>query len=136
MTVKEYFQKGRKLNFEIKELILAKNNAFDMACSVTAAPSDERVQTSTKNSSELKFINYSQYVETIEKRVMELCEYRLNMLQLISKLDNVLHRTLLIDRYINCLSWEEIALCMEMTERHIYRLHGNALIAAEREYNK
>ena len=136
MTVKEYFQKGRKLNFEIKELIIAKNNAFDMACSETAAPSGERVQTSTKNSSELKFINYSQYVETIEKRVMELCEYRLNMLRLISKLDNVLHRTLLIDRYINCLSWEEIALCMEMTERHIYRLHGNALIAAEREYNK
>ena len=136
MTVKEYFQKGRKLNFEIKELILAKNNAFDMACSATTAPSGERVQTSTKNSSELKFINYSQYVETIEKRVMELCEYRLNMLRLISKLDNILHRTLLIDRYINCLSWEEIALSMEMTERHIYRLHGSALIAAEKEYKK
>lgn len=134
MTVKEYFQKGRKLNFEIKELIIAKNNAFDMACSATAAPSGERVQTSAKNSSELKFINYSQYVEAIEKRVMELCEYRLNMLRLISKLDNVLHRTLLIDRYINCLSWEEIALRFEMTARHMRRLHGKALIAAEKEY--
>ncbi len=136
MTVKEYFSKGRKLNFEIKELMFAKNNAFDLACSATPALGGERVQSSAKNSSEEKIITYANYSAEIEKRVMKLCKYRLDMINLISKLENPIHRTILFDRYINCLSWEEIACRLEMTKRHIYRLHGKALAAADVEYKK
>ena len=134
MTVKEYLQNGRRLCFEIKELSRAKNNAFDIACSTTLNLSKDKVQKSSKNMQEQKLINYSHYVFEIEKRIEILCKYRIDMLNLINNLDNVLYRTVLIDRYINCLTWEEVAAGLNLSVRHILRMHGKALTAIKRFY--
>ena len=134
MTVKEYLQNGRRLCFEIKELTKAKNNAFDIASSINSNLSRDKVQISSKNMQEQKLINYSNYVIEIEKRIEILCSYRIDMLNLINNLDNVLFRTVLIDRYINCLTWEEVAEGLNMSVRHILRLHGKALNAIKRFY--
>ena len=56
------------------------------------------------------------------------------MLKLINKLDNVIYRTVLVDRYINCLTWEEVSEGLNMSVRHILRLHGKALNAIKRFY--
>lgn len=37
------------------------------------------------------------------------------------------HQLLLQKRYIECKSWEHIAVEMDITWRHCYRLHGSAL---------
>ena len=56
------------------------------------------------------------------------------MLNLINRLDNTIYRTLLIARYINCKTWEQIADEMGYDLRWIYRLHGKALKAIESHY--
>lgn len=136
MTAKEYLQRGRRLSFEIEELIKARDNAFDIASNITSVPTKEQVQTTVQNGTENKIIGYIQYVEQVEKRIKEIFEYHQGMLKLISEVSNTTYRTLLIDRYINCLSWNDVAINLSMTERHILRLHGRALAAAEREYKK
>ncbi|EOS68104.1 hypothetical protein C817_05911, partial [Dorea sp. 5-2] len=45
----------------------------------------------------------------------------------ISQLENENERDVLFYRYIKAKSWWEIAQVMGYTERHVTRLHGNAL---------
>lgn len=57
----------------------------------------------------------------------ELQEKKVFLLELIGTLDNCDHQTVLIKRYFEHLSWDDIASCMFYTTRWIYKLHGCAL---------
>lgn len=50
----------------------------------------------------------------------------------IRSLDGPVIRQLLRYRYLELMSWEQMAAEMNYTERHIYRLHGAALKEARR----
>ena len=45
----------------------------------------------------------------------------------ISQMPTGIYRTILIDRYINCKKWDDIAADMHYSVRHVTRLHGAAL---------
>ena len=132
MDVKEFFQKGRRLNFEINELIQARDNAFNLACGTGSAYGYEKVQTTKGNISENKFIKYADYSTEINKRIDELYEYRQCMLRLINKLDNTVYRSLLIARYINCQTWEQVAEKISKSVRWTYKMHDKALKEADK----
>ena len=128
MTPKEFLQKGRKMNFELNELIRARDKAFAKACASAVAYDSEHVQTSPGNIAENKFINYADCKAVIDRKTDELYAYRTKMLNLIGTIDNTVYRAILIARYINCDTWESIADRFKFKDvRHIYRLHGKAL---------
>lgn len=129
MTVKEWLDKGRKLDIELKQLREERKQALDLACSCTSCPNDEKVQTSTKNTSDGKFAAYTEYSAMIDKKEFELLVYKSRMHNLINRLDNPTYRTLLSLRYINCKTWEQIAEDMHYMVRNIYNLHEQALKA-------
>ncbi len=129
MTVKEWLNKGRKLDIELKQLREERKQALDLACSCTSCPNDEKVQTSTKNTSDGKFAAYTEYSAMIDKKEAELLVYKSRMHNLINRLDNPTYRTLLSLRYINCKTWEQIAEDMHYMVRNIYNLHEQALKA-------
>jgi hypothetical protein len=52
---------------------------------------------------------------------------RMRIITLLGKLKSHKHQLLLQKRYIECKSWEHIAVEMDITWRHCYRLHGSAL---------
>ncbi len=132
VEVKDFLQKGRRLNFEIDELIRARDIAFNLACGTAAAPDGEKVQTTKVNTSEIKFVKYAEYSAEIDKRIRELYEYRQCMLRLINKLDSTVYRSVLIARYINCKTWEQVADTIGLKDvRHIYRLHEKALLCLQ-----
>lgn len=124
---KAFLLKGRKLNYEVEQLKTARREALQLACGISVDYSVERVQTSTDNSIERKFVAYSEYSRLLDEKVEELITYRMMMLKLIKELGDSTYRTLLIARYINCKTWEEIAEDMGYDVRHIHRLHGAAL---------
>ena len=56
-----------------------------------------------------------------------LQEKKVYLLELIGTLDSSDYQTVLIKRYFEHLSWENIASSMFYTTRWIYKLHGRAL---------
>ena len=127
MTTKEWLNRGRNLNEEINALIKAKEKALYDACNVSIAYDKERVQTSQNNSTEAKFTRFADYSKAIDERIDELYKIKQEILKAISGVDNSTYRTLLIERYINFKTWEEIAVYMNYSYMHITRLHGKAL---------
>lgn len=57
----------------------------------------------------------------------KLQEKKVYLLELIGTLDCSDHQTVLIKRYFEHLSWENIASSMFYSTRWIYKLHGRAL---------
>lgn len=127
MTVGEFLKKGRRHEFELRELKEARLKALANACSVTARTDREGVHSSAGNATENKLITYADYSAEIEKRMKELAEYRAEMLALINTIENSVCRAIFIARYINCKTWDCIADEMNYTVRNILILHKKTL---------
>ena len=126
MTIKEWLNRGYKLDDEINSLLKEQQEAFSKAIGVNYSAT-EKVQTSKRNTSEDRLINYASYSELIDNRVDELYAVKQEILQVINKVNDSVLRTLLIKRYINFQTWEEIACGMNYSYRQICRLHSKAL---------
>ena len=72
-----------------------------------------------------------------EKQTKKITESRLDALyktqqeisECIHKIENPVYRTLLIERYINCKKWEQIAEDMNYELSSVYKLHKKAVDA-------
>lgn len=127
-NAKKWLSRAEKLDEEINELIKSQQRALTRATSVTCGIGDEKVQTTQKNSTEGKFINYASYSEMIDNRIDELYAIKQEILQAINKVDDGMLRTLLIARYINFGTWEHIAETIDVSEKWVRTgLHIRAL---------
>lgn len=63
----------------------------------------------------------------IEKKVEDLIDVRVQIHNAIEAVSNNTYKLVLRLRYIDFLSWEEIASKMNYSEVHIHRLHNAAL---------
>ena len=131
-TTKEWLNNARKLSDEVEQLKYAKEKAYNDACRTSIGYGDERVQTSKINSSEQKFTIYAEYSSLLSQKIEELEKYQTRVLMAIYLIDNVVLRTLLIARYINCKTWEQIAEDMGYSDKWVKTgLHSKALKALE-----
>ena len=126
-SVKKWLNRGWKLNEEINTLIEEEQRAFDNASRITSAPDGERVQSSNGNSSERRFINYTEYTMLIDGYIEKLTAIKREILDAIYKVDNSTYRTLLIKRYIQFKAWETVADEMYFDRRTINRMYNKAL---------
>ncbi len=55
---------------------------------------------------------------------------------IILEVEDYILRTILTERYINGLKWEQIAETLDYTPRHIQRLHNKALEAVQGIFNE
>lgn len=136
MTVKQWLNRGYRINNEIDELIKEQKQALLQATSTALNGGEvEKVQSSNGNTSERRFVNYVAYSETIDKRIDELYAVKNEILTAINTVaDNTL-RELLILRYIKFYTWEEIAVKMGYTFQWAHVLHKRALQNIEKILN-
>lgn len=129
MTAKEWLNRGFKLNREIEQLVEAKENAKNLACTAVSSPDGERVQTSKKNASENKFIRYADYSLKLYERINELLDIQKEIAEAISHVDDTTLRCLLTARYINFKTWDVICeeLSFDIDGKYIFKLHRTAL---------
>lgn len=139
--VKEWLKQGRRLKFEIDALKEARQKALNSAVGGAVNYSRERVQSSSENTTERSFADYSDYSVELERRIQELEKHRLDMLRVINAIPDTadsgngsVYRTLLIEYYINCKTWEEVAENMNYSIRALFRLHTKGLEQAEMVY--
>lgn len=55
-------------------------------------------------------------------------DYKLKCMDMINMLRKGAHRQLLTLRYLNYMSWDEIAAKMNYSIDHVFKLHGHALL--------
>lgn len=128
MTTKEWLNRGWQQDKYINSLLAEKEEALTRATSVTVSAEGERVQNSSGNSTERKMLKYAEYSELIDKQVDRLVDIKSEIIKAINRVEDNILRTLLIDRYIRFMKWEQIAVDLNYSyEWTVKRLHPKAL---------
>lgn len=126
MTAKEWLMRAWKIDREIDAMLAARRKAYERCTSVTSRPRDVVVSSSPDpDTAMVALLN----IETmIDARVDKLTRIKAEILTAIESIPDGTQRTLLIERYINFKTWEQIAVDMGYSWRQIIRLHGEALV--------
>lgn len=133
MTVKEYLNRARYLDREIEAKIDHLERIDSMVNRVTPVLSDMPSNPSTdRNKREKLLVKMIDLKWEINAEIDELVDTKRELNKFISKIDNSSYRLLLELRYVNLSTWEKIAEIMDVGVRHIYRMHGTALVEADK----
>lgn len=124
MNTKEWLMRAWKIDKEIDTLLEAKQKAFNRCVSTTVRPKEVSV---SGGGGADPMVEYVRLEEKIDERVDELHRIKGEILDTISAVPDGTLRTLLIERYINFKTWEQIAVDMGYSWRQVFRLHGEAL---------
>ncbi len=126
---KEWLLRGWKVNKEIDALIEAqvslKAQAKRCTSSISAIP---RGKTQAFCGNEQIIMRYLQLEDKINSRIDDLVNIKREILEAIDNVDGAELRTLLIYRYIEFKTWEEIAYKMNYSYHYVKKeLHLKAL---------
>ena len=128
MTAKEYLQQLDTLRDEIESTNLALEKIFTEAQGIKAIVYDkDKVQVSPDNHSENFMIKLAELGEDYARMQMRFKLERDKRIAMINSLANPVHVRILRKRYIDGKTFEEIAVALHYTYRHVTRLHGSAL---------
>lgn len=135
MSVKEWLQRAYYKDKEIERL-RAEQAAVYNALIYRPFSASDRVQNSNQGAEENKRIKYLSYNEKIDNCIAEAFEIRIEITDFIAQLPDIRHRIILRSHYILHETFEQIAEFLEYTERHTYKIHKEALQAAEKIYTE
>ena len=128
MTAKEYLQQLDTLRDEIESTNLALEQIFTEAQGIKAIVyNKDKVQVSPDNHSENFMIKLAELGEDYARMQMRFKLERDKRIAMINSLANPIHVRILRKRYIDGKTFEEIAVALHYTYRHVTRLHGSAL---------
>nr|DAS18940.1 MAG TPA: Protein of unknown function (DUF1492) [Caudoviricetes sp.] len=128
-TSKEWLLRGWKVNKEIGALIEAqaslKAQAKRCTSTIGAVPG---AKTQTPHGNERFIVSYLQLEEKINSKIDELVNIKMEILAAIESVNVSELRALLIYRYIDFKTWEEIAYKMNYSYHYVKKeLHIKAL---------
>lgn len=124
---KYLLQKIAFLDAEINSLIREHESVKSTLLKATDY-SNEPVATTKRNTSEDKLVKLADKSSDIDLKINELVDFKITMGDYINQLEDERHRVILREHYINGLSFLEISKNLGYTERHLYRIHGDALL--------
>ena len=129
MTTKDWFSRGRRLDAHINTLLETIDREKQALLRMTANLSGVVVDGSRDPH---RFDRLAILEDSINAEIDRLYEIKLEILDVIKRLDDMRYREVLTKYYINMKSFEQIAVDMNYSYVHITRLHGWALKAAEK----
>ena len=124
--IKKWLMRGWRLDREIDALLRARQTTWERVTSVTAAQEGSVVSGSKDPH---KFDRYAELEDLIDSRVDELVKIKREILAAVAQVTDEKLRTLLTERYVSFLTWEQIAVNLGYSYMHVCRLHGRALAA-------
>jgi DNA-directed RNA polymerase specialized sigma subunit len=137
MTTKEYLGQISRLNRMINNKLTEIAQLKDMAASISAPQSGERVQT-TPNFDKIgtKYAKIDEMERKIDGMVDELVDKKEKIIQQIDSMEDENTYNILFARYIEKKTFEVIATEMKYSWRQVVRLHGTALKQFEKKYGE
>ena len=132
MTAKEYLSQIRFIDNRIAAKREQAQYFYDQATKCTTAWSDMPPGQPNGRSRMADYVMKMIELENeMTKEMMDLATLKKQIMDTINKIDNMEYKTILEERYLSFKSWEQISEDMGYTVRHIYRLHGRALLEVE-----
>lgn len=137
MTTKEYLGQISRLNRMINNKLTEIAQLKDMAASISAPQSGERVQT-TPNFDKIgtRYAKIDEMERKIDGMVDELVDKKEKIIQQIDSMEDENTYNILFTRYIEKKTFEVIATEMKYSWRQVIRLHGTALKQFEKKYGE
>ena len=124
MTAKEYLSRVRGLDAEIKQLLRIRQRAWEQVTRTTSQLSKAPAHGGDRQDPLTSYVHYS---ELLEARTAELLEVQRETLCTIEQVQDSRYRRLLRARYLEGMTWEQIAVRMGYSWRQVVRMHGDAL---------
>ena len=125
--VKQWLNRAWKIEEEIQTLQREYADVKDRAMFIAGSIDSVKVQTSKTNTTEAAILKCIEYSEKIKYRIVKQYEIKLEIENVISKVNDSIHRTLLRKRYLQYKTWEEIGEELNYTTRNVLYMHGRAL---------
>lgn len=137
MTTKEYLGQISRLNRMINNKLTEIAQLKDMAASISAPQSGERVKT-TPNFDKIgtRYAKIDEMERKIDGMVDELVDKKEKIIQQIDSMEDENTYNILFARYIEKKTFEVIATEMKYSWRQVIRLHGTALKQFEKKYGE
>lgn len=134
MTAKEYLRRVRHLDSTISAKLEQIEILHAQATKITAVLSNTPKVESSEEQDKLaatvaKIVDLK---KTLREELEEYISLKAEAIRLINSLPDSRHRLVLMHRYINGHTWEQIAVCMHYTYQWVHRLHGQALVEFEK----
>lgn len=129
MTAKEYLGRLRSLEMRVSANAKEIESLNELATHITSAINSDGIHVTGSTSDKLgncvtRIIDLQR---AIDSDIIVLEGLRGEIISQIDNVRNDKHRELLRMRYVSGMTFEEIAVEMDMSWRHIIRLHGYAL---------
>lgn len=119
----QYKYLDKEIDRKIKELESWKSRIFN----VTGTLSDMPKNPNRSNIIEKGIAVIDEIENSINQDIDDLVNLKKEIENKINTVNDLKLRELLKSRYLDCKSWEEIAFRNNITWRHVYRLHEQAL---------
>lgn len=131
MNAKKYLMRVYEINKNINSLeeellvldTIAKGGAINYK---------ERVQSSEGINTENVICKIADTKSIINDLIRDKLEFITEITLKINELEDNTLEVILRDRYLRCKCWEQIAVDLNYSIRHVYKLHGKALESFER----
>ena len=129
LSVKEFLNRGRRLNELIDSRLREVSRLRQLAASVSSPPADtERASGGLPQSRvENTVVKIVALEEEINAETDRLVDIHREIRTAIESLNSPKERLILRERYINDLGWEDIAVKLNYSVRQVLRVHGQAL---------
>lgn len=124
---KEYLKRYRKIDREVNQLIMEKDEILSLGIKITPTYSDMPKGMGESNKIQSTIEKLEAQEEKINKKIDLLYAVKEDIEKVLHTVEDDTLRVLLRYRYINGLTWEKIAVIMGYGYRNITRLHGRAL---------
>ncbi len=129
MTVKEYLSRPKELKEEIRCDLdnLAAMRSIVENCTTHLSFTAGRNPSKNKDAFEDVMIGITEEEERIREKVAELAALQVDVLRLISTLKDHNQQTVLRLRFVNEMTWPEIAKTMSLSKRYAMQIQQEAL---------
>lgn len=132
LKIKEQLQAIRNLDFEIDSLLRTMEIERARAERRTTVFSLEGKGGMNIDGRENAYIKLTEMSKQVYEKVDELIDRKREALKWIQQLPDAAQRNVLIGRYINSATWEEVSEQVGYSVSHLYKIHGEALYALEK----
>lgn len=137
MTTKDYLNQVSRLNRMINNKLIEIAQLKELACSISAIQTGERVQT-TPNYDKIgtAYAKIDEMERKLDKLIDTYVDKKNHIIGQIDGIEDEMLYNILFARYIERKTFEKIATELEYSWRQIIRLHGKALKQFENQYGR
>nr|DAT46932.1 MAG TPA: Protein of unknown function (DUF1492) [Caudoviricetes sp.] len=137
MTTKDYLNQVGRLNRMINNKLIEIAQLKELACSISAIQTGERVQT-TPNYDKIgtAYAKIDEMERKLDKLIDTYVDKKNHIIGQIDGIEDEMLYNILFARYIERKTFEKIATELEYSWRQIIRLHGKALKQFENQYGR